>query len=178
MARRRMRKWRPGDPLILVPEILSTGAAAAGIAAWGAVAPSSQLFGPTIRHTSSPRKIALTFDDGPNPAVTPQLLKLFDRYNVRATFFLIGKFARAFPELAREMRSHGHLIGNHSETHANLFLQSRAGLRDELVRCQDAIATAIHGEPPLFVRPPYGYRHPMLRSEVVRAGMSGVVLWS
>ncbi len=63
----------------LFPTIVAGGAAAAaGIAAWGAVAPSSQLFGPTLRHTDSPRKIALTFDDGPNPAVTPQLLKLFD----------------------------------------------------------------------------------------------------
>jgi peptidoglycan/xylan/chitin deacetylase (PgdA/CDA1 family) len=166
--------------LILVPEIVSTGAAAAGagIAAWGAVAPSSQLFGPTIRHTSSPRKIALTFDDGPNPAVTPQLLALFDRHHVRATFFLIGKFAREFPELVQEISSRGHLIGNDSETHANLFLQTRAGIRDELARCQDAIATATQGEPPLCMRPPYGYRNPLLRVEVQRAGMSAVVMWS
>jgi peptidoglycan/xylan/chitin deacetylase (PgdA/CDA1 family) len=166
--------------LILVTEIVSTGAAAAGagIAAWGAVAPSSQLFGPTIRHTSSPRKIALTFDDGPNPAVTPQLLALFDRHHVRATFFLIGKFAREFPELVQEISSRGHLIGNHSETHANLFLQTRAGIRDELARCQDAIATATQGEPPLCMRPPYGYRNPLLRVEVQRAGMSAVVMWS
>ena len=87
------------------PTILSTSAAAAtaGIAAWGAVAPSSQLFGPTLRHTSSPRKIALTFDDGPNPAVTPRLLELFDRYSVRATFFLIGKFVRECPGLVQEI---------------------------------------------------------------------------
>ena len=166
--------------MILVPEIVSSGVAAAGagIAAWGAVGASSQLFGPTIRHTSSPRKIALTFDDGPNPAVTPQLLALFDRHHVRATFFLIGKFVRAFPELVREISSRGHLIGNHSETHANLFFQPSGGIRDELARCQDAIATAIHGQPPLCMRPPYGFRNPMLRGEVTRAGMSGVVMWS
>ena len=94
----------------LLPAIVSSGAAAAaGIAAWGAVAPSSELFGPTVRRTSSSRKIALTFDDGPNPAVTPQLLELFDRYSVRATFFLIGKFARACPELVKEISARGHL---------------------------------------------------------------------
>ena len=106
----------------LLPAIVSSGAAAAaGITAWGAVAPSSELFGPTVRRTSSSRKIALTFDDGPNPAVTPRLLELFDRHSVRATFFLIGKFARACPELVKEISARGHLIGNHSDTHANLF---------------------------------------------------------
>ncbi len=91
-------------------------AAAAGIAAWGAVAPSSQLFGPTLRHTDSSRKIALTFDDGPNPAITPQLLELFESHSVRATFFLIGKFARACPDLVQgnfrarppDRQSHGY----------------------------------------------------------------------
>jgi peptidoglycan/xylan/chitin deacetylase (PgdA/CDA1 family) len=165
--------------LNLLPEIASGGAAAvAGIAAWGAVAPSSELFGPTVRHTASSRKIALTFDDGPNPAVTPRRLELFDRYSVRATFFLIGKFARACPELVKEISARGHLIGNHSDTHANLFFRSRAGIRDELARCQDAIAAATRAEPPLWMRPPYGYRSPLLRGEIQRAGMQGVVMWS
>jgi peptidoglycan/xylan/chitin deacetylase (PgdA/CDA1 family) len=165
--------------LSFLPAIVSSGAAAAaGITAWGAVAPSSQLFGPTVWRTSSFQKIALTFDDGPNPAVTPRLLELFDRYSVRATFFLIGKFARACPELVREISAHGHLIGNHSDTHANLFFKSRAGIRNELERCQDAIATASQTEPPRWMRPPYGYRSPMLRGEIHRAGMRGVVMWS
>src|SRR5579863_1222329 len=132
--------------------VLSGAAAAAGIAAWGAVAPSSELFGPTVRHTASSRKIALTFDDGPNPAATPQLLELLDRYAIRATFFLIGKFARACPELVKEISARGHLIGNHSHTHSNLFLRTRTGIRDELARCQDAIAAA-HAEPPRWMRP-------------------------
>ncbi len=163
----------------LLPAIVSSGAAAAaGIAAWGAVAPSSELFGPTVRRTASSRKIALTFDDGPNPAATPRLLELFDRYSVRATFFLIGKFARACPDLVKEISVRGHLIGNHSDTHANLFLQTRAGIRGELARCQDAIAAAAHAEPPRWMRPPYGYRSPLLRGEIRRAGMQGVVMWS
>src|SRR6202049_4695468 len=143
--------------------MVSSGVAAvAGIAAWGAVASSSELFGPPLRHTASSRKIALTFDDGPNPEVTPRLLELFDRYSVRATFFLIGKFARACPELVKEISARGHLIGNHSDTHANLFFRSRAGIRGELVRCQDDIAAAAHAEPPRWMRPPYGYRSPLL----------------
>lgn len=162
-----------------VPLIVSGGAvAASGIAAWGAVAPSSQLFGPTLRRTSSSRKIALTFDDGPNPAVTPRLLDLFDRYSVRATFFLIGKFARGCPELVREIAARGHSIGNHTDAHRSLVFQSRERIHSELARCQDSIAAALHAEPPLWMRPPYGFRSPWLRGEIGRAGIRGVVMWS
>jgi peptidoglycan/xylan/chitin deacetylase (PgdA/CDA1 family) len=162
-----------------LPAIVSSGAAAAaGIAAWGAVAPWSELFGPTLRHTASSRKIALTFDDGPNPAVTPHLLELFERHSVRATFFLIGRFVRACPELVREISARGHLIGNHSDTHANLIFRSPSGIRDEIARCQEAIASAAHAQPPRWMRPPHGYRSPLLRAEIHRAGMRGVVMWS
>ena len=150
---------------------------AAGIAAWGAVAPSSQLYGPTVRHTDSTKKIALTFDDGPNPAVTPRLLELLDRYSVPATFFLIGKFVRECPGLVQEMSARGHLLGNHTDTHPSLIFRSRSGIRDELVRCQVAIEAAMAGSP-RWMRPPYGYRSPLLGAEVRRAGLRGVVMWS
>ena len=74
----------------LLSEAVST--AAAGVVAYGGVHPRAQLFGPTICHTNSPRKLAITFDDGPNPAITPKLLDLLDRYKAPATFFLIGRF--------------------------------------------------------------------------------------
>ena len=158
--------------------ILSSGvAAAAGIGAWGAVAPWSELYGPTVRHTSSAGKIALTFDDGPNPAVTPKLLELFERHSVRATFFLIGKFARACPDLVKEISAQGHTLGNHTDSHARLIFHSRMGIREELVRCQEAIASAT-GAPPVWMRPPYGYRSPLLQGEIERAKMQGVVMWS
>jgi peptidoglycan/xylan/chitin deacetylase (PgdA/CDA1 family) len=159
----------------IVPAI---AVAAAGVAIWGAVGPSAELFGPTVRHTPSAKTLALTFDDGPNPAVTPRILDLFDRYSVRATFFLIGKFARACPDLVREISGRGHSLGNHTDTHANLIFQSRAGIRKELELCQDAVAAATHSEPPRWMRPPYGYRSPMLDGEVHRAGMQGIVMWS
>jgi peptidoglycan/xylan/chitin deacetylase (PgdA/CDA1 family) len=159
--------------------IFASGGAAtvAGTVAWGAVAPSSQLFGPTVRRTPCARQIALTFDDGPNPVVTPQLLDLFHWHSVRATFFVIGKFVRVCPDLVKEISARGHVIGNHTETHANLFLQSSTGIRDELARCQEAIATAVRGEPPRWMRPPYGYRNPLLEGEARRAGLQ-VAMWS
>ena len=158
--------------------IIVPAAAIAGVAAWGAVAPSSELFGPTLRYTNAPKKIALTFDDGPNPAVTPKLLELFDRHSVRATFFLIGKFARACPSMVKEIADRGHLLGNHTENHANLIFQSPGGLQEELQRCQDAVAAATQSDPPRWMRPPYGYRRPLLNKAVHRAGMQGVVMWS
>src|SRR5437016_12667871 len=71
-------------------------------AAYGAAHPRSQLFGRTICRTNSARKLALTFDDGPNPSMTPKLLDLLDRYNAKATFFLIGRYVRECPELVKE----------------------------------------------------------------------------
>jgi peptidoglycan/xylan/chitin deacetylase (PgdA/CDA1 family) len=161
------------------PILVSAGAiTAAGVATWGAIAPSAQLFGPTVRHTGSGRTLALTFDDGPNPEVTPDLLHLLDRHAVRGTFFLVGKFARSCPDLVREIRARGHVLGNHTDTHPNLIFQPRLRIREELERCQEAVASATRAEPPHWMRPPYGFRGPVLDAEVRRSGFRGVVMWS
>lgn len=158
-----------------IPTAVGVGVA---LGAWGAVVPYAQLFGPTLRHTSDANTLALTFDDGPNPAVTPRLLDLLDQYSARATFFLIGRFVRACPDLVREIVARGHLLGNHTETHAILTFQSRAAIREEIARCQDAIAMATRMDPPQWMRPPGGRRSPILNSEVHRLGLRGVVMWS
>src|SRR2546425_10940117 len=113
--------------------------AAGGITAYGAVYPRSQIFGPAIWCTNSPRKLALTFDDGPNPAITPKLLDLLDRYDAKATFFLIGRFVRECPDLVREIAARGHGIGNHTDTHPNLFWLAPSQITAELRLCQEAI---------------------------------------
>src|SRR5271163_5191499 len=121
----------PMNPwLIAAPTTLA--AAAAGITAYGAVYPRSQLFGATVSRTNSPRKLALTFDDGPNPAITPKLLDLLDRHHARATFFLIGRYVRECPDLVKETIARGHVLGNHTETHPNLFRLTRKQIRIEL----------------------------------------------
>src|ERR1039458_6065187 len=82
------------------------GAAGLGLTLWGAVSPASQLFGPTLRRlpaNGTAKRIALTFDDGPNPAITPKLLALLERYRAMATFFVVGKFVRTCPEIIREI---------------------------------------------------------------------------
>jgi peptidoglycan/xylan/chitin deacetylase (PgdA/CDA1 family) len=152
--------------------------AVAGAAAWGAVYPGSQLFGPTLRRTNSVGAIALTFDDGPNPSVTPRLLDLLERHSVHATFFVIGRFARACPDLVRELVARGHAIGNHSDSHPSLAWLSSRRIAKELARCQEAVAAATQSQPPRWMRPPYGFRGLQLRGAVRRAGLAGVAMWS
>ncbi|MGD0958041.1 MAG: polysaccharide deacetylase family protein [Candidatus Acidiferrales bacterium] len=162
-----------------IPALLVTGGvcAASGVFTWAAVAPSSQLFGRTVRRTGDASAMALTFDDGPNPAVTPLLLDLLDRHSARATFFLLGQHVRAFPALAKEIADRGHTIGNHTETHRRLVFCSSAEIRSAIGRCDEAIEGAM-GKKPRWMRPPFGYRGPLLDGAVRRGGGAGVVMWS
>jgi len=151
--------------------------AAGAMFAWGAVAPGSQLFGGTLRRLEDASCMAITFDDGPNPKVTPRVLKLLERHNANATFFLIGRHVRAFPALAREIAERGHAVGNHTETHPSLTFLSSARIEDELNRCDEAIVAATH-EKPQWMRPPYGYRSPWLDRIVRQRGSAGVAMWN
>ena len=144
---------------IAIPAAL---AAATGLLAYAGRYPDSKIFGPAITHTNSPRKLAITFDDGPNPAITPKLLDLLDRQKVRATFFVVGKYVRQHPELIRETVARGHVIGNHTDLHPNLFWASAAQTRDELRRCREANRFGDSTRQPKFFRPPFGWRNPWL----------------
>lgn len=162
------------NPLFLAAPVVATGFA--GLTAYGARHPKSQLFGPTIFQTGNSRKLAITFDDGPNPAITPKLLDLLERHNAKATFFVVGKFVRACPALVKETAARGHTIGNHTETHPNLFFCGPGETRAELVHCAETISHAIHEEPRLF-RPPFGLRSPWLGELVARNRMQ-TVIWT
>jgi len=151
-------------------------AAAAGLTAYGAVYPRAQIFGSTICRTNSPRKLAITFDDGPNPAITPKLLDLLDRYNARATFFVIGRFVRECPALVKETVARGHEVGNHTELHPNLFWLNPTKVQVELRLCHDAIRGAI-GRPPKWFRPPFGMRNPWVIPAAQELGCR-TVMWT
>jgi peptidoglycan-N-acetylglucosamine deacetylase len=150
---------------------------AGAVIAWGAYHPASTLFGPTIRRATGRDAIALTFDDGPNPAATPRLLDLLDSHGVRATFFLIGRWCRACPAIARDIAARGHAIGNHTDTHPNLVLLPRRRIVAELSDCQAAIRDT-SGADPRLMRPPFGARGPQLQAAVRDAGLSAVVMWT
>jgi peptidoglycan/xylan/chitin deacetylase (PgdA/CDA1 family) len=149
--------------------------AAAGLTAYCAVHPRAQLFGKTICRTNSARKLAITFDDGPNPAITPKLLDLLDRYNAKATFFLIGRFVRECPALVKETAARGHALGNHTETHPNLFWLGPSQIAVELRLCHNAIANAT-GAPPKWFRPPYGFRNPWVIPAAQEMGCQTIML--
>jgi peptidoglycan/xylan/chitin deacetylase (PgdA/CDA1 family) len=164
-------------PTLVLPAL----GACAGVVAWGAVSSTSEFFGPTLHHTPKPSQLALTFDDGPNPAQTPQLLKLLELHKTPATFFLIGRFARTCPELVREIADRGHCIGNHTETHSNLTFLPSSKIAGELRAGQDSILRALRSEcsaAPKLMRPPFGYRGPQLWGAVRDVGLRGVAMWS
>jgi peptidoglycan-N-acetylglucosamine deacetylase len=162
------------NPWLIAAPIVT--AAAAGVAAYGAAYPCAQLFGPIVCRTNSPRLLAITFDDGPNPAITPKLLDLLDRYNAHATFFVVGRFVRECPDLVREISVRGHLLGNHTDSHPNMIYCGVSETRDQLLRCNEAIAT-ITGAVPKWFRPPFGARSPWLGG-VAREFSLSVVMWT
>ena len=100
-------------------------------------------------------KLALTFDDGPDPRYTPKLLDGLAERGVRASFFLTGENAEKYPELVERMQEEGHLIGNHTYSHLQLTRDNREQFRGELVRT-NGIIKEITGEEAVYVRPPYG----------------------
>jgi peptidoglycan/xylan/chitin deacetylase (PgdA/CDA1 family) len=100
--------------------------------------------------------IALTFDDGPHPDVTPRVLDILRDAGARATFFVLGEQVRAHPDLARRIVHEGHGIGNHTDTHPNLQLTlSASRVRAEIVGCQDTVM-GVTGVTPAVFRAPHG----------------------
>lgn len=115
--------------------------------------------------------VALTFDDGPDPDTTPQVLDLLREKQVRATFFVVGKRAEQHPELVRRALAEGHLVENHTWSHPPLFCFLTPGrLRSEIEKCSETLRR-IGGRGPRYFRSPVGLRHALLRPYLRRAGL-------
>lgn len=145
--------------------LIAGSAAAAGFAVFQGQYPTAQLYGATIhRERAAGRRLALTFDDGPNPEQTPPLLTLLADHDARATFFLIGEWAEREPALIREIVRRGHAIGNHTHSHPTMPAHGAARIREELRRCREAVEASgerfstVDGA--ALMRPPYGRRRP------------------
>lgn len=121
--------------------------------------------------------VALTFDDGPHPTLTPQLLDILAAYDARATFYVIGRNAARYPDILRRMVSEGHEIGNHTWSHPSLYGVSDQGMLRELERTSEAIQNAV-GFAPVSVRPPYGNMYPRQSQLVWDALQMTTVMWS
>jgi peptidoglycan/xylan/chitin deacetylase (PgdA/CDA1 family) len=138
--------------------LTTAGALAAGCA-YAALSAQSQIFGRVLIAGRDPKEIALTYDDGPNDIVTERLLEVLAHHNVRATFFLIGRYVRQRPQIARAIAASGHLIGNHTMTHPWLAWQSTARVRREIADCNAVLEDTL-GAPVRYFRAPHGARRP------------------
>lgn len=108
-----------------------------------------------VRTKALPGTVALTFDDGPSPIYTPQVLTILKKYNVKATFFVMGWAAKKYPELIRQMIAEGHVVASHTNSHKDLTRMPMKKLRYEISMPKEAIEAVI-GTAPVCVRPPYG----------------------
>ena len=157
-------------------------AAAAVCAGYQSMAPTGQWYGETFTGLArGSRQIALTYDDGPNDPHTLRLLEVLARHNVRATFFLIGRYVQQRPEIVREIVQAGHVVGNHTFTHSMLIFKGEAGIRQELLSCthalQDAIGESPNRESSNLFRPPFGGRRPAVL-RIARELRLSPVMWN
>jgi peptidoglycan/xylan/chitin deacetylase (PgdA/CDA1 family) len=110
---------------------------------------------------TSERVVAITFDDGPDPAFTPKVLEILSRYNIKATFFMVGERVRRFPELAEQIRDEGHCVGNHSDSWRRTVQLDNDEFERDLLGAEHSIGSCT---PPRLFRPAGG----LIRTEQIR----------
>lgn len=112
---------------------------------------------PIYKLPTTEKIVALTFDDGPSPIRTPALLDLLDKYEIKATFFVLGNKVEQYPEISKEILSRGHQLSNHSYSHARLILKSPTFIGTEIDKTTDILRSL--GDSDLqFFRPPYTHK--------------------
>ena len=121
--------------------------------------------------------IAMTFDDGPNPETTPQLLQMLRERNIKATFFVLGNMVAKHPEVLKMIADEGHEIGSHSWSHPQLTRISQAAVDKELGNTSEAIFQ-VTGKKPIYLRPPYGSMKPTLRTYIEDKYGLTIVNWA
>jgi peptidoglycan/xylan/chitin deacetylase (PgdA/CDA1 family) len=141
--------------------VLGAGVALTAVAlGYQSKSPTGQWYGRTFTGLKpGTKQLALTYDDGPNDPHTLRLLEVLARHQVRATFFLIGRYVKRRPDIARELARAGHVIANHTFSHPNLIFCSTLQTRMQLQDCAQALTDAV-GEHSRLFRPPFGGRRP------------------
>ncbi|MFL5606987.1 MAG: polysaccharide deacetylase family protein [Gemmatimonadaceae bacterium] len=160
------------------PALAGLAVAGAGLAAHGTWHRNSWIFGPTLTHLpGTEQRVAITFDDGPNPRATPLILDVLRRERVPATFFVLGRHAERWPELVRRMAGEGHQLGNHGYWHRKLHRRSPGYVRDDLTRGTEAICRASGLTALRHFRAPHGFRSPWV-TPIARSLGQQTVGWS
>jgi peptidoglycan/xylan/chitin deacetylase (PgdA/CDA1 family) len=137
---------------------------------------------PTLKYSYNSCKvegpyIAITFDDGPSPQLTPRLLDALKERGIRATFFVVGKNVVEYPDIVRRMAADGHELANHSWSHPALTKLGVEGVRKQLESTNEAISR-ITGKRPVLMRPPYGATNISLNRRLAEQFGLKVILWS
>ena len=122
---------------------------------------------------SHDKRIVLTFDDGPHPKQTRQILEILDKYNVKATFFVIGVNVQNYPGIVKEVLDRGHEIGNHTTTHSHAARLNKDALQKEITVCEREVLSQTGKQCKLF-RPPEGAMTEEMRSVVKELGYTSV----
>jgi len=175
------------DSVVAAPARPSAALAAAAVAAGcvavahagpgvTALAPIRRRFFPRLSGQGRPDHVALTFDDGPDPAWTPAFLEVLATWRARATFFMLGSMAASAPGLAAEIAAAGHEVAVHGWAHQYTVLRGPRAVADDLARARDAVAAAA-GVRPRFYRPPYGVLSAGALAAARRLGLTPV-LWT
>ncbi len=121
-------------------------------------------------------EVALTFDDGPNPYYTPQVLAVLQKYRIKATFFCVGRQVTAYPDIVRQEYAAGNVIGNHSWSHPNMGLLSSSDILTQINLTSATIQKTI-GVRPTFFRPPYGVFNSSVLTQANLLGLT-TVIWN
>ncbi len=122
-------------------------------------------------------KVALTFDDGPDKATTPEILAILDKHNIKAAFFVIGQKTVTNENILRQINHSGHLIGNHSWSHAFFFDFYPASKMIKELKATDEKISHLINIKPIFFRPPYGVTNPFLKRALRKTGHT-IIGWS
>jgi len=115
---------------------------------------------------SDEKKIAITFDDGPDEEITPKVLDALEKFGIKAAFFCVGKKISAHPELLKKMNELGHIVGNHTYSHSNWFDFYSAKRMTRELEQTDKVIHDLVGEKVRFFRPPFGVTNPALAKAV------------
>jgi peptidoglycan/xylan/chitin deacetylase (PgdA/CDA1 family) len=141
-----------------------------------AFSPIGRYVSPALAGVGRRGHVALTFDDGPDPVSTPEIMRVLDDIGWRATFFMLGDMVRAAPGLAAEVAAAGHEVGVHADVHRSQKRMSPRAIRDDVTRAYDAVGEA-SGVRPVWYRPPHGALSLEGKRAARKLGMKAV-LWT
>lgn len=127
------------------------------------------------RRKNDRMEIALSFDDGPHPRLTPVILEILEEYGIKATFFMVGENVGYYPKAAEAVAAAGHEIGNHTFSHRKFNRMSEAEMRREIADCEDVLS-GVTDTPIRFIRPPEGQMNETMR-RVMGALDYRIILW-